>query len=89
MVIVTNLHRAQSDGGVERSVFQATRELVGRGHRVNLIYAQGGDLLPGFRQMCDSVHHVRYTDYSFPESRGRALMEHVRLLPAVALAALT
>jgi glycosyltransferase involved in cell wall biosynthesis len=68
-------------------VFQATRELVGRGHRVNLIYAQGGDLLPGFRQMCDSVHHVRYTDYSFPESRGRALMEHVRLLPAVALAA--
>ena len=87
MVIVTNLHRAQSDGGVERSVFQATRELVGRGHRVNLIYAQGGDLLPGFRQMCDSVHHVRYTDYSFPESRGRALMEHVRLLPAVALAA--
>jgi glycosyltransferase involved in cell wall biosynthesis len=87
VVIVTNLHRAQSDGGVERSVFQATRELVGRGHRVNLIYAQGGDLLPGFRQMCDSVHHVRYTDYSFPESRGRALMEHVRLLPAVALAA--
>ena len=49
MVIVTNLHRAQSDGGVERSVFQATRELVGRGHRVNLIYAQGGDLVVGFK----------------------------------------
>ncbi len=87
MNIVTNLHRAQSDGGVERSVFQATRELVGRGHQVNLIYAQGGDLVPGFKQMCASVHHARYTDYSFPESRGRAWMEHVRLLPAVAWAA--
>ncbi len=87
MVIVTNLHRAQSDGGVERSVFQTTRVLVGRGHRVNLIYAQGGDLVPGFKSMCASVHHVRYTDYTFPERRGRALLEHVRLLPAVAWAA--
>ncbi len=87
MKIVTNLHRAQSDGGVERSVFQATRELVGRGHRVNLIYAQGGDLVPGFKEMCASVHRLRYTDYTFPENRARALMEHVRLLPAAAWAA--
>ena len=62
-------------------------ELTARGHQVNLIYAKGGDLVPGFKQMCASVHHARYTDYSFPESRGRAWMEHVRLLPAVAWAA--
>lgn len=87
MIIVTNVHRAQSDGGVERSTFQLARGLAGRGHRVNLIYGQGGDLVPEFRRICASVHHVRYSDYTFPESRARALLEHVRLLPAVALAA--
>ncbi len=87
MNILTNLHRAQSDGGVERSVLQTTRELVGRGHKVNLIYGQGGDLVPEFKSVCASVHHVPYWDYPFPQSRARALVEHVRLLPAVALAA--
>jgi glycosyltransferase involved in cell wall biosynthesis len=87
VIIVTNVHRAQSDGGVERSTFQLARGLAGRGHRVNLIYGQGGDLVPEFRRICASVHHVRYSDYTFPESRARALLEHVRLLPAVALAA--
>jgi glycosyltransferase involved in cell wall biosynthesis len=87
VIIVTNVHRAQSDGGVERSAFQTARELARRGHRVNLIYGQGGDLVPEFKRVCASVHHVRYADYTFPESRARALMEHVRLLPAVALAA--
>lgn len=87
MIVVTNVHRAQSDGGVERSAFQTARELAGRGHRVNLIYGQGGDLVPEFKRVCASVHHVRYSDYTFPENRARAFMEHVRLLPAVALAA--
>jgi glycosyltransferase involved in cell wall biosynthesis len=87
LIIVTNVHRAQSDGGVERSTLQFARGLAGRGHRVNLIYGQGGDLVPEFRRICASVHHVRYSDYTFPESRARALVEHMRLLPAVALAA--
>ena len=87
MNILTNVHRAQSDGGVERSAFQAAAELTRRGHRVNLIYGQGGDLVPEFTRICASVHHVRYSDYTFPESRARALVEHLRLLPAVALAA--
>lgn len=87
MIILTNVHRAQSDGGVERSAFQTARELARRGHRVNLIYGEGGDLVPELTRICASVRHVPYSDYTFPESRGRALVEHLRLLPAVALAA--
>ena len=87
MNILANVHRAQSDGGVERSLFQTTREMARRGHRVNLIYGEGGDLVPEFRRFCASVHQVRYWDFTFPENRARAFREYVRLVPAMALAA--
>jgi glycosyltransferase involved in cell wall biosynthesis len=70
-------------GGVELSSLQVCRELVARGHRLDLLYRNGGELEPQWRALADSARQVP----SFLVTQERPLADAARLLPAVRAAA--
>jgi glycosyltransferase involved in cell wall biosynthesis len=87
MKILTNVHRANSGGGVEMSVLQSTRELARRGHQIHLIYQDGGDLEQEYARFCASMRKVRHSDYYFPKDTPHIVVNRARLVPTALIAA--
>jgi glycosyltransferase involved in cell wall biosynthesis len=54
-IIVLEKHPASDRGGQERSLVDVMRQLAQRGHRITLLYANSGDLLPQYEAFCDRV----------------------------------
>jgi glycosyltransferase involved in cell wall biosynthesis len=58
-IIVLEKHPASDRGGQERSLVDVMRQLAQRGHRITLLYANSGDLLPQYEAFCDRVMPIR------------------------------
>jgi glycosyltransferase involved in cell wall biosynthesis len=54
-IIVLEKHPASDRGGQERSLVDVMRQLAQRGHRITLLYANSGDLLPQYEAFCDRI----------------------------------
>jgi glycosyltransferase involved in cell wall biosynthesis len=79
MKILLNADGLSSDGGLQMNVFQVSRELASRGHVLDLLYVEDGDLGDEYRSFCRSV--VRVPTFAF--KRHRALRDLVRLAPSI------
>ncbi|MDA8063504.1 MAG: glycosyltransferase family 4 protein [Actinomycetota bacterium] len=87
MSIVATVHRAACTGGVELSVLHTTRALAGKGHRIHLIYREGGDLLAEYAKFCQSMEQVDNLEVHFPRNPLRRLRELSSVREVTALAA--
>ncbi len=58
-IIVLENHPSSQRGGQERSLIDVTRQLAQRGHRITLLYANPGNLLPQYEAFCDRIIPVR------------------------------
>ncbi len=83
MRILTNVHGTSPTGGLELQVLQVSRELVARGHRVDLLHVENGDLEAEYHAFCASVTRVPSVDYWFPDGRRGKLTAAAELLPAI------
>jgi glycosyltransferase involved in cell wall biosynthesis len=54
-IIVLEKYPSSDRGGQERSLVDVMRQLAQRGHRITLLYANSGDLLPQYEAFCDRV----------------------------------
>ncbi len=86
MRLVTNVHKTSPMGGVEQNVFQVSRELARRGHRVHLLYREAGALLPDYRNFCASVTKVPEVDYWYPTGRRGRPKQMAMVMPAAVAA---
>jgi glycosyltransferase involved in cell wall biosynthesis len=68
MNILTNVQWTSPTGGVEMNAFQISRELVQRGHQIDLLYLEPGELIPEYERFCRSVTHVKTLEYYFRRS---------------------
>jgi glycosyltransferase involved in cell wall biosynthesis len=55
MRILSYLTNLEASGGVALNLLQVGRELVARGHHLDLVYGEDGDIGDAFRSICDSV----------------------------------
>lgn len=62
MRILTTATRLAGIGGLERAQLEACRQLSARGHRIQLLYTEGGDLEPGWDAVVESK--VRVSGYA-------------------------
>jgi glycosyltransferase involved in cell wall biosynthesis len=58
-IIVLEKYPASDRGGQERSLVDVMRQLAQRGHRITLLYANSGDLLPQYAAFCDRLIPIR------------------------------
>jgi glycosyltransferase involved in cell wall biosynthesis len=58
-IIVLEKYPSSQRGGQERSLFDVTQQLAQRGHRITLLHASSGDLLPKYEAFCDRVIPIR------------------------------
>ena len=79
MRILANIHALSSSGGIEQIVFQTSKELARRGHELDLLYVQDGDLSEDYRSFCQSLTRVP----TFNFARSNAARDLARLVPAV------
>ena len=79
MRVLANTFALNSLGGTERILFEVSRELVHRGHELDLLYVQDGDLADDYRSFCRSVTQVPTFDFA----RSHAARDLMRLMPAV------
>jgi len=86
MRLVTSVHSANPMGGVELNSFQVSRELVRRGHSVDLLYRDPGSLVPDYREFCRSVVRVPEVDYWYPTGRRGRPRQLARMIPATVAA---
>ena len=86
MRLVTNVDSVNAMGGVELNVFQVSRELTRRGHRVDLLFRQPGSLEAEYRKFCHSVTKVPEVDYWYPIGRRGRAKQAALVVPATAAA---
>lgn len=55
MRILSYLTNLEASGGVAVNLLQVGRELTARGHHLDLVYGEDGDLGDAFRSICDSA----------------------------------
>jgi len=79
MRVLTNMDVLNSGGGIARIHFEASRELAHRGHELDLLCVQDGDLAADYRSFCRSVTHVP----TFEFRRSHAARDLRRLAPAI------
>ncbi|MGH9078918.1 MAG: glycosyltransferase family 4 protein, partial [Acidimicrobiales bacterium] len=79
----TNVHRTGPTGGIELNMLQITRELVKRGHRVDLIYGEAGSFVPEYERLCASATRVPSVDYLYPGGRRGKARQAIGMLPAI------
>jgi glycosyltransferase involved in cell wall biosynthesis len=65
------------------NMIQITRELVNRGHRVDLIYGESGSFVPEYERLCASTSRVPSVDYLYPGGRREKVRQAIGLLPAI------
>lgn len=58
MRVLTNVWRLAATGGIEMNVLQVSRGFAKRGHRVSVVYQQGGDLASEYQTFCDHLAQV-------------------------------
>lgn len=56
--IVVNANSLKPSGGVELQVFETTRELARRGHEIDVLYLENGDLAPEYRSFVHAMQQV-------------------------------
>jgi glycosyltransferase involved in cell wall biosynthesis len=66
-IIVLENYPSSQRGGQERSLIDVTRQLAQRGHRITLLHANPGNLLPQYEAFCDQIIPV----HGFEISRSR------------------
>jgi glycosyltransferase involved in cell wall biosynthesis len=66
-------------GGTEMQMLQMSRELASRGHQIDLLYNQAGELNSDFEAFCHSMSKVP----TFYFSKNRAPQDLLHLAPAV------
>jgi glycosyltransferase involved in cell wall biosynthesis len=71
---------------VELNVLQVSRELVRRGHQVDLLFRQPGSLEAEYRSFCRSVTKVPEVDYWYPVGRRGRPRQMAMVLPAAVAA---
>ncbi len=79
MRILLNAQDLSSSGGLQMSRFQVSRQLAQRGHVIDLLHVDDGDLAVDYRSFCHSVHRVPTFDFT----RSSAARDLVRLAPSV------
>ena len=73
-ILVLENEPSSTRGGQELSLFEACRGLAARGHEIDLLYTQPGDLLAEYERFCSRIDRVRA--YNVDRSRtGQALIE--------------
>ncbi len=82
MKLVTNVYRTDPVGGVELHVFQTSRELVRRGHQVDLLHVEPGPLELEYRRFCHSVTRVPAVDYWYLQGRRGRPRQMAMVAPA-------
>jgi glycosyltransferase involved in cell wall biosynthesis len=83
MRILVNPNVMAPIGGVELSSLQVSRELVKRGHNVDVLYRESGSLEAHWSRVADTLTQVP----SFDFSKSRAVGDLMRLRPAIRAAA--
>jgi glycosyltransferase involved in cell wall biosynthesis len=58
-IIVLENYPSSQRGGQERSLIDVTRQLAQRGHRITLLHANPGNLLPQYEAFCDRIIAVQ------------------------------
>ncbi|MBD2325687.1 glycosyltransferase family 4 protein [Alkalinema sp. FACHB-956] len=74
-ILVLEKEPTSRRGGQERSLFEVSRQLHQRGHRISLLYTQSGDLLSQYQAFCQQTLSI--TALSF--SRHRPLQTFLNL----------
>lgn len=86
MRILTTANRLDGIGGLERSQLEACRQLRARGHDLDLLYLESGDLLPDWEEIV--ARRVRVTGYSLyrgdPVGSVRSVARVVRAIRRLA-----
>jgi glycosyltransferase involved in cell wall biosynthesis/GT2 family glycosyltransferase len=81
--VLVNCNALAPVGGLELSSLQVCRELVGRGHELDLLYRDGGELEPQWRALTKTARQVP----SFLVEKQRPIRDLRAILPAVRAAA--
>ncbi|HUD17886.1 MAG TPA: glycosyltransferase family 4 protein [Acidimicrobiales bacterium] len=84
---MTNVHSTDAMGGVELHVLQVSRELVRRGHQVDLLFRSPGSLEAEYRTFCRTVTRVPEVDYWYPPGRRGRPKQMAMVVPAAVVAA--
>lgn len=78
-ILVLENEPSSARGGQELSLFDVCRGLAGRGHEMELLHTEDGDLLDGYRAFCGRVDRVS----GYAIDRSRTLRAATRMLSEV------
>jgi glycosyltransferase involved in cell wall biosynthesis len=78
--VLTAASRLAAIGGLERAQLEACRQLYERGHRIELLYEEGGDLYPEWARIAPRA--IRVDGYAL---RRDALLRSARAVASVAV----